>query len=93
MFVIANGLWLAYIVMNIIHGRLQPAFDGIIMATLCMLCYVATKRMERLAKINAMLAEELQRLKDVKYSMEYLRTRMEIDRMEPEVTDEEKKKD
>lgn len=81
------GLWLAYIIANIIRGNLHVAFDGIVMATLCVLCFITTKRMERLAKINAMLAEEVQMLSDVKKFVEQLREMVKKDEMEQEVAD------
>lgn len=65
--IIVNIMWAAWILAAIWRGYdFHEVFNSLLMATLCLLCWLMSRRMERLANTNAMLAEEVQRLEDVK---------------------------
>lgn len=65
--IIVNIMWAAWILTAIWRGYdFHEVFNSLLMATLCLLCWLMSRRMERLANTNAMLAEEVQRLEDVK---------------------------
>lgn len=72
--IIVNILWAAWIFAAIWRGLdLTTVFNSLLMATLCLLCWLMSRRMERLVNTNAMLAEEVQRLEDVKKFVAALR--------------------
>ena len=67
------AMWMAHIIILFCHGEMHGAFNEIIMFTLVILSYSATRRMERMAKVNALLAEEVQKLEDVKIFVQSMR--------------------
>ena len=86
--IIVNILWATWLFAAIWRGYdFTTVFNSLLMATLCLLCWLMSRRMERLANTNAMLAEEVQRLEDVKKFVDALRDIVKKQEVEGEVAD------
>lgn len=66
-------LWAAGIAVQIYRGPLIDAFNSLLQAGLIFLVWSLGQRLERMAKFNALLAEEIQRLEDVKIFVQAMR--------------------
>ena len=66
-------LWIAGIGVQLFNGQVLHALDSLIQATLLFVVWLMGKRMERMAKIIALLSEEVQRYHDVKVLMEVMK--------------------
>lgn len=80
-------LWAAGIAVQIYRGPLVDAFNSLLQAALIFLVWSLGQRLERMAKFNALLAEEIQRLEDVKIFVQAMRDIVKKTEAEQQATD------
>lgn len=81
-------LWAAGIGAQIYRGPLVDAFNSLLQAGLIFLVWSQGQRLERMGKVNALLAEEVQRLDDVKMFVQTMRDIVKKTEAERQATDQ-----